>query len=221
MKSSGRQVKDLLYAQVARIGKAVCSPKRLELIDLLCQGEKPVERLASEAQISLKLASAHLKELRLAHLVEARREGKNVYYRLTGDTVADFWVAIRSLAEDRLLDLQAALEKLTEHPHELKPLSGKELLGLAKNGEVMVLDVRPQSEYAAGHLPYAQSMPLDELKKRLAELPHDKPIVAYCRGPFCLMAVEAAALLNKKGFRAIRFEEGVAEWRAHGLPVEV
>ncbi|KAB2308274.1 metalloregulator ArsR/SmtB family transcription factor [Betaproteobacteria bacterium SCN2] len=221
MENTGRQVKDLLYAQVARIGKAVCSPKRLELIDLLCQGEKSVERLAEEAGISLKLASAHLKELRQAHLVEARKEGKNVYYRLTGNTVADFWVSIRSLAEERLLDLQAALDKLTEHPHELKPLSGKELLGLAKNGEVMVLDVRPPSEYEAGHLPYAQSMPLDELKKRLSELPRDKPIVAYCRGPFCLMAVEAAELLNKKGFRAIRFEEGVAEWRAHGLPVEV
>lgn len=221
MKRSGRQVKDLLYAQVARIGKAVCSPKRLELIDLLCQGEKPVERLAAEAQMSVKLASAHLKELRLAHLVEARKEGKNVYYQLTGNAVADFWVAIRSLAEDRLLDLQAALDKLTEHPSQLQPLSGKELLARARNGEVMVLDVRPTSEYAAGHLPYAQSMPLDELKKRLAELPRDKPIVAYCRGPFCLMAVEAAELLNQKGFRAIRFEEGVAEWRAHGLPVEV
>ena len=221
MKNSGRQVKDLLYAQVARIGKAVCSPKRLELIDLLCQGEKPVERLAAEAQISLKLASAHLKELRLAHLVEARKEGKHVYYRLTGNSVADFWVAIRSLAEDRLLDLQAALDKLTEHPSQLQPLSGKELLARARNGEVMVLDVRPTSEYAAGHLPYAQSMPLDELKKRLAELPRDKPIVAYCRGPFCLMAVEAAELLNQKGFQAIRFEEGVAEWRAHGLPGEV
>ncbi len=219
-KISGRQVKDVLYAQVARIGKAVCSPKRLELIDLLCQGEKPVERLADEAGISVKLTSAHLKELRLAHLVEARKEGKNVYYRLTGNTVADFWVAIRSLAEERLLDLQAELTKLTEHPHELKPLNSKELLGLAKSGEVLVLDVRPPSEYAAGHLPYAQSMPLEELKKRIAELPRDKPIVAYCRGPFCLMAVEATELLNKRGFQAIRFEEGVAEWRAHGLPVE-
>jgi rhodanese-related sulfurtransferase len=221
MENSGRQVKDVLYAQVARIGKAVCSPKRLELIDLLCQGEKSVEHLAMDAGISLKLASAHLKELRQAHLVEARKEGKNVYYRLSGNSVADFWVTIRSLAEDRLLDLQSALAKLTEHPDELKPLSGRELLTRAKNGEVMVLDVRPPAEYAVGHLPFAQSMPLDELRKRLADLPRDKPIVAYCRGPFCLMAVEAAELLNKKGFKAIRFEEGVAEWRAQGLPVEV
>lgn len=218
--NSARQVKDVLYAQVARIGKAVCSPKRLELIELLCQGEKPVERLASEAGISLKLASAHLKELRLAHLVETRKEGKNVFYRLTSETVADFWVAIRSLAEDRLLELRAALSKLSEHAHELTPMNRKELLKRAKDGEVMVLDVRPEAEYAVSHLPYAQSMPLDELKKRLKELPQDKPVVAYCRGPFCLMAVEAVELLNKKGFQAIRLEDGVAEWRAHGLPVE-
>jgi rhodanese-related sulfurtransferase/predicted transcriptional regulator len=211
----------VLYAQVARIGKAVCSPKRLELIELLCQGEKPVERLAAEAGISVKLASAHLKELRLVHLAEARKEGKNVYYRLTSEAVADFWVAIRSLAEDRLLELRASLAKLSEHAHELTPMSREELLARAKEGEVTVLDVRPETEYATGHLPYAQSMPLDELRKRLEDLPRDKPVVAYCRGPFCLMAVEAVELLNKQGFRAIRLEDGVAEWRANGLPVEV
>jgi len=221
MEKSGRHVKDALYAQVARIGKAVCSPKRLELIDLLCQGEKPVERLAAEAQISLKLASAHLKELRQAHMVEARKEGKNVYYRLTGESVADFWVAIRSLAEDRLLELRAALATLAENANELTPISRDELLARAKRGEVVVLDVRPPSEYTTGHLPYAQSMPMDELKKRLAELPRDKPVVAYCRGPFCLMSMQAVEYLNQQGFHAVRFEEGVAEWRAHGLPVEV
>jgi rhodanese-related sulfurtransferase/predicted transcriptional regulator len=221
MEKSGRHVKDALYAQVARIGKAVCSPKRLELIDLLCQGEKPVERLAAEAQISLKLASAHLKELRQAHMVEARKEGKNVYYRLTGESVADFWVAIRSLAEDRLLELRAALATLAENANELTPISRDELLARAKKGEVVVLDVRPPSEYITGHLPYAQSMPMDELKKRLAELPRDKPVVAYCRGPFCLMSLQAVEYLNRQGFHAVRFEEGVAEWRAHGLPVEV
>jgi rhodanese-related sulfurtransferase/predicted transcriptional regulator len=219
--NSARQVKDVLYAHVARIGKAVCSPKRLELIELLCQGEKSVERLAAEASISLKLASAHLKELRLAHLVETRKEGKNVIYRLTSEAVADFWVAIRSLAEDRLLELRASLARLSEHAHELTPMSRKELLARAKRGEVTVLDVRPEAEYTTSHLPYAQSMPLDELKKRLDDLPRDKPVVAYCRGPFCLMAVEAVELLNKKGFQAIRLEDGVAEWRAQGLPVEV
>jgi rhodanese-related sulfurtransferase/predicted transcriptional regulator len=218
---SGRQVKDVLYAQVARIGKAVCSPKRLELIELLCQGEKPVERLAAEAEISLKLASAHLKELRLAHLVEARKEGKNVYYRLTSEAVADFWVAIRSLAEDRLLELSTALTKLSEKMNELTPMSRKQLLAQARRGEVVVIDVRPETEFAAGHLPYAQSLPLAELQKRLAELPRDKPVVAYCRGPFCLMAKEAVEFLQKEGFQAIRLEDGVAEWRAHGLPVKI
>jgi rhodanese-related sulfurtransferase/DNA-binding HxlR family transcriptional regulator len=217
---SERQVKDVLYAQVARIGKAVCSPKRLELIDLLAQGEKSVEQLASEAEISQKLASAHLRELRLANLVEARREGKNVYYRLSGKTVADFWVALRSLAEDRLLELRAALSELSESIHELTPMSREEILELARRGEVVVLDVRPETEFAAGHLPYAHSMPLSQVQKRLAELPRDRPVVAYCRGPFCLMAKEAAELLNKEGFRALRLEDGVAEWRARGLPVE-
>jgi DNA-binding transcriptional ArsR family regulator len=162
MSNPGRQIKNVLYAQVARIGKAVSSPKRLELIELLCQGEKSVEQLAAEAEISLKLASAHLKELRLAHLVEPRRDGKNVYYRLTSEAVADFWVGIRSLAEDRLLELRSALAKLSEHAHELTPMSRETLLEQARQGEVMVLDVRPGSEYAAGHLPYAQSMPIDE-----------------------------------------------------------
>ena len=218
---SERQVKDLLYAQVARIGKAVSSPKRLELIELLAQEEKSVEQLASGAEISVKLASAHLKELRMAHLVEARREGKNVYYRLAGDAVADFLVTIRTLAEDRLLELRAALANLAEHLHDLTPMSREEILNLARRGEVMVLDVRPETEYAAGHIPYAQSMPLSEVQKRLADLPRDKPVVAYCRGPFCLMAKEAVEYLNRQGYRAIRLEDGVAEWRAHGLPVEV
>ncbi len=214
-----RQTKDLLYAQVARIGKAVCSPKRLELIELLCQGEMTVERLAAEAEISVKLASAHLKELRMAHLVETRKVGKYVYYRLTDASVADFWVAIRTLAEARLLELRAALANLATHADELQPMSREALLRQARKGEVVVLDVRPEAEYAAGHLPYARSLPLSELQQRLAELPRDKPVVAYCRGPFCLMAKEAVELLSQQGYAATRLEDGVAEWRAHGLPV--
>lgn len=220
MKTPERRLKDVLYGQVARIGKAVCSPKRLELIEILCQGEKSVDRLAADAAISVKLTSAHLKELRLAHLVTTRKEGKNVFYRLTDVAVADFWVCIRALAEDRLLELRAALGTLAENAGELMPMGREILLTQAQNGDVMVLDVRPGSEYATGHLPYAVSMPLDELKKRLAELPRDKPIVAYCRGPFCLMAQEAVELLRQEGIAATRFDDGVAEWRAHGLPLE-
>lgn len=219
MNMSNRQIKDVLYAQVARIGKAISSPKRLELIEILCQGEKTVEQLAKNAEISVKLASAHLKELRIAQLVEARREGKNMHYRLTSHAVADFWVVVRALAEDRLVELRVALAQLAQYPDELAPVGRKELLAQAKRGEVVVLDVRPESEFAASHLPFALSMPLAELHKHLDELPRDKPVVAYCRGPFCLMAKEAVEVLRGAGIQAVRMEEGVAEWRASGLPV--
>jgi rhodanese-related sulfurtransferase/DNA-binding transcriptional ArsR family regulator len=209
---NSRRIKDLLYEQVARIGKAAGSPKRLELIELLCQGEKTVETLANEASISMKLASAHLRELRSAHLVETEKHGKNVIYRIANREVAEFWVAIRSLAEDRLVELKMALAQLTSDPKVLTPQDRKSLVKLAKNGDVVVLDVRPSTEYAAAHLPYAQSMPIEELKSRLAELPKGKTIVAYCRGPYCLMAVDAVHLLKQQGYEAIHLPEGVAEW---------
>lgn len=213
-------IKDFLYEQVARIGKAVASPKRLQLIELLCQGEKSVELLATQAEISVKLASAHLKELRLARLVETRRDGKYVLYRLASTSVADLWVTLRSEAEERLVELQVALANIVEHREELKGLDRKALLKKAAAGEVLVLDVRPSDEYATAHLPHARSLPVDELKRRLAELPKDTPVVAYCRGPFCLMAKDAVELLRKKGYRAFHLTDGVAEWRAHGLPIE-
>lgn len=212
--------KSYLYEQVARIGKAVASPKRLELIELLCQGEKTVEALAGQAEISVKLASAHLKELRLARLVETRKDGKYVLYRLAGTSVADLWVTLRSQAEERLVELQVALASLVEHRDDLEGLDRKAILKKAKAGEVLVLDVRPAEEFATAHLPHARSLPVDELKKRLAELPKDAPVVAYCRGPFCLMARDAVELLRKKGYRAFHLTDGVAEWRARGLPVE-
>jgi rhodanese-related sulfurtransferase len=215
-----RDTKNHLYEQVARIGKAVASPKRLELIELLCQGEKTVEVLAAQAEISVKLASAHLKELRLARLVETRKDGKYVLYRLAGTGVADLWVNLRSEAEERLVELQVALAAIVEHGDELKGVDRAAILKRAKAGEVLVLDVRPEEEFAAAHLPYARSLPVDELKKRLAELPKDVPVVAYCRGPFCLMAKDAVELLRKKGYRAFHLTDGVAEWRARGLPIE-
>lgn len=218
--SGARQIKDLLYEQVSRIGKAISSPKRLELIEVLCQGEKSVEQLAADTDISVKLASAHLKGLKAAHLVSTRREGKHIYYRLADDQVADMWVMLRTLAEERLLELQAAMHKLVEKPEELAAVNAEDLLAQARRGEVIVLDVRPEAEYSVAHLPYARSMPVSELQKRMAELPTDKPIVAYCRGPFCLMAKEAVNLLEQQGRRAQRIELGVAEWRALGLPIE-
>lgn len=215
-----RETKNFLYEQVARIGKAVASPKRLELIELLCQGEKTVEALAAQADISVKLASAHLKELRAARLVETRKEGKYVLYRLASTSVANLWVNLRSAAEERLVDLQVALANLVAHGDELEGLDRKSILKKAATGEVLVLDVRPSEEFAVAHLPHARSLPVDELRKRLAELPKDTPVVAYCRGPFCLMAKDAVALLRKKGYRAMHLTDGVAEWRARGLPIE-
>jgi rhodanese-related sulfurtransferase/DNA-binding transcriptional ArsR family regulator len=210
--NDARHTKDLLYEQVARIGKAACSPKRLELIELLCQGEKTVDMLSREAEISMKLASAHLRELRAAHLVETEKQGKNVIYRIANRAVADFWVAIRSLAEDRLVELRMALAQMASNPKELAPQDRDSLVKLAKKGEVIMIDVRPATEYEAAHLPFARSIPLDELKNRLAELPAGKTVVAYCRGPYCLMAKDAVELLRQQGFEAVRLPEGVAEW---------
>jgi len=215
-----RSVKDHLYEQVARIGKAVANPKRLELIELLCQGEKTVEMLAAQADISVKLASAHLKALRVARMVETRKDGKYVLYRLASTSVADLWVNLRAEAEERLVELQVALAAIVEHGDTLEGIDREAILRKATAGEVLVLDVRPHEEFAAAHLPHARSLPVDELKQRLAELPKDVPVVAYCRGPFCLMAKDAVELLRKKGYRAIHLTDGVAEWRAHGLPIE-
>lgn len=212
--SEHRTIKDALYEQVARIAKAAASPKRLELIELLCQSPKTVDVLAREAGISTKLASAHLKELKAARLVEAEREGKFIRYRLASDDVARFWVAIRLLAEDRLFELQEALRTLGERTREWVGSGRDELLERARRGEVVVIDVRPAEEFDAGHLPFARSMPLAELRHRVAELPLDKPVIAYCRGPFCLMSSDAVSLLRNHGVDAQQLREGVAEWSA-------
>ena len=207
-----RKTKDLLYEQVARIGKIFSSPKRLELIELLCQGEKTVEALAREASISVKLTSSHLRELRMAQLVETERKGKNICYRLADKSVADLWVQVHTLAEERLIELQLALQKIATHPDDLIPSDRDSLMKSARKGEVVVLDVRPTEEYLVAHLPFARSIPLGELRQRLAELPKDRFIVAYCRGPYCLMANDAVELLKREGYAAIHLRDGVAEW---------
>ncbi len=209
-----RKIKDLLYEQVSRIGKVFSSPKRLELIELLCQGEKTVETLAKEASISVKLTSSHLRELRMAHLVETERQGKNIHYRLADKSVADMWVQIHTLAEERLIELQLALQKIATQPDDLVPSDRDSLMKAARKGEVVVLDVRPIGEYLNAHLPFARSIPIEELRQRLSELPKDRAIVAYCRGPYCLMAVDAVALLRQEGYSAIHLREGIAEWEA-------
>ncbi len=158
-----RKIKDLLYEQVARIGKAFSSPKRLELVELLCQGEKAVETLAREASISVKLTSAHLRELRTANLVETKRQGKNIYYRLADKSVADLWVQVHTLAEERLVDLQMALQRIVTQPDDLLANDRESLMKAARKGEVVVLDVRATEEYLTAHLPFARSIPLKEL----------------------------------------------------------
>jgi len=215
-----RQLKDLLYEQVARIGKALASPKRLEMLEVLAQSEKTVEALSAELAIDVKLASAHLRSLREARLVQTRREGKYIYYRVSGPDVAGLWANLREVAEENLVELRMAVDQMTADPEKLSKLDGKALMQKAKQGEVVVIDVRPQQEYDTAHLPFARSMPLDELAKRLAELPKRQEIVAYCRGPFCLLSDEAVKLLQARGYKARKILQGVSEWHMAGLPLE-
>ncbi len=214
-----RPVKDSLYEQFARIGKAVASPKRIELLDLLCQGERSVEALAQAANMPVKNTSAQLKELRLARLVETRREGTRVYYRLADDAVCGFFFTLRDLARTRLTEVEQIARDYFESPDHLEPVRQEDLLSRAQSGEVVVVDVRPREEYEAGHIPGAISLPLPELEDRLSELPQENEIVAYCRGPYCVLAPEAVTIMRARGFRARRLEEGFPEWRAAGLPV--
>lgn len=212
MSSDARAIKDSLYEQVARMGKVFASPKRLELIELLCQSEKTVEMLAEQAAISMKLASSHLRELREANVVATERQGKNIVYRLADKAVAQVWVHLHLLAESRLVELQSALQKISAAPDDLVPNDRESLMKMARRGEVVVLDVRPTEEYLSAHLPFARSIPLAELRTRLDELPKDRPVVAYCRGPYCLMAKDAMELLRAAGFQSIHLRDGVAEW---------
>ncbi len=214
-----RALKSLLYEQVARMGKALSSPKRLEILEMLAQGEKAVETIVAEVGIDVKLASAHLKALRTAHLVEVRRDGKRMIYRLSGADVAQLGVMLRHVAQEHLLELRMALRQMVSAPELLTQVSRKDLLARARRGEIVMLDVRPQAEYDTAHLPHARSMPLAELAHRLAELPRDVEIVAYCRGPFCVMSDAAVALLKTHGFRARKTLDGVSEWLAAGLPL--
>ena len=213
--------KKAIYEQIARIGKATASPPRLELLDLLCQGPHTVERLAREAGLSVANTSQHLRVLHGARLVEAEKEGLFVRYRLADPAVCEFFRALRALAEHRLAEIDSLVRQFREGRESLEPLERKALLRRIRRAEVTVLDVRPPEEYYAGHIAGAISVPLKDLKARLSKLPRRQEIVAYCRGPYCVLAVEAVRLLKAKGFRARRLEDGVPEWRAQGLPVAV
>jgi rhodanese-related sulfurtransferase/DNA-binding transcriptional ArsR family regulator len=215
-----RQFKDAIYEQLARLGKAISAPKRIELLDLLCQSPRTVEALAEQAAISVANTSQHLKVLRAARLVDAEKKGLYVVYRLADPDIARFIVALRELASDRLAEVDRVTRDYFEERGEPEAVADKELLRRVRNGEVTILDVRPVEEYRAGHIPDAISIPVNELKSRLEELLKKREIVVYCRGPYCVMALDAVELLRKKGFKVQRMELGVADWRAHGWRVE-
>jgi rhodanese-related sulfurtransferase len=217
---ANRRFKDSIYEQIARLGKAVSTPKRLELLDLLCQGPRTVEALAVQATTSVANASQHLQVLRAARLVEAEKRGLYVEYRLADEQVCRFFHTLRGLAETRLAEIEQVTRAYLTQRGAMEAVPSNELLRRVRDGEVTVLDVRPPEEYRAGHIPGALSVPLSELKTRLGELPKDRDVVAYCRGPYCVMAIEAVGLLRKKGFKAYRMEQGVVEWRDRGWRVE-
>ncbi|MCE7004599.1 metalloregulator ArsR/SmtB family transcription factor [Kibdelosporangium philippinense] len=212
-----RDAKTALFDQFARVGKALASGKRLELLDLLAQGERTVDALAKAADLGLTTASSHLQTLKQANLVATRREGTKIFYRLAGADVAALYALVRTVAHDHLPDVEAA--RTAYLGQDTEQVTRTELLRRAESGEVVVLDVRPHEEYQAGHIPGAISIPVEELADRLAEIPADQEIVAYCRGAYCVFAYNAVRLLTAAGRPAVRLADGMLEWRLADLPV--
>lgn len=218
---TARQFKARLYGQFARLGKALASPYRLELLDLLAQGERTVESLATETNATIANISQHLQVLRNAGLAASRKQGLFVYYRVPDPSVLALCAALRTVAERQDAELDRIVRDHFGDRSEPEPVEMEELLRRARAGEVIVLDARPATEYAAGHIPGALSIPVDDLKQRLKQLPKSKPYVAYCRGPYCVYADQAVAQLRATGRRAKRLAIGLPEWKLAGLPVEV
>jgi len=215
-----RKYKNAIYEQFARVGKAVCNAKRLELLDLLLQTERSVEVLAEQAGSSVANVSQHLQVLKQARLVESERRGNRVVYRIADPAVGQMVHVVRAFAEKQLAEVSAITKQFLSGREGMEPVDRDVLLQRVRGGDAVVLDVRPREEYDAGHLPGAASIPLGELERRLSELPRDKEIVAYCRGPYCVLAVKAVEMLRERGYEAVRLEDGVQEWSEHGLPVE-
>ena len=215
-----RAAKTALFDEFARVGRALASGRRIELLDVLANGERSVEALAGEAGLSVANTSQHLQVLRQAGLVTARRQGTSVHYRLAGPEVFELWQALRTLASARLAEVQRLAAAYLGGRDRLEAVTRQELARRLQEGDrLVVLDVRPAAEYVAGHLPGAVSIPVGELRRRLAELPGDREIVAYCRGPYCAFAHDAVALLREAGFQARRLVDGLPEWQAAGLAV--
>lgn len=209
-----------IYAQFARIGKALGNPKRLQIVDLLAQAEQNVDDLARKTRLSVASVSQHLQVLRAANIVIPRREGNHIYYRLSSDQVLEVWDAMRNLANSSLLEIEYLVRSYGEDKQKLEAIDTDELRRRLEDDTITILDVRPEDEYRAAHIPSAVSIPLNELMRRLAELPKDKEIVAYCRATYCLLSDEAAQILAEAGFKVRVFRDGMPAWRMQGHPVE-
>ena len=214
-----RAAKTALFDEFARAAKALASGRRIELLDVLANGERTVEALAGEVGLSVANTSQHLQILRQAGLVSSRREGTSVHYRLAAPEVFELWRTLRTLAASHLAEVERLTAAYLGSRDELQPVTREELARRLQDDDLVVLDVRPATEYAAGHLPGAVSIPVGELRRRLAELPADREIVAYCRGPYCAFAHEAVGLLREEGYAARRLEDGLPEWQAAGLAI--
>jgi len=216
-----RRFKTLLYEQFARMSKALANSHRLELLDILAQSERPVEALAEETSMSVANTSRHLQILYAARLVQTRRAGVSIYYRLASDQVSQLWLSLRACGEQHLAEVHQLVSTFLQDRAALVSITVDELREALHEERVVLLDVRPKLEYQTGHLPQAYSIPVTELEARLAELPHDKEIIAYCRGPYCVFADEAVSFLREHGYQARRHDLGVADWRKLALPIEV
>lgn len=212
--------KQALFEQLARVARALASATRLELLDYLAQGERTVDALARISGLSVANTSKHLQQLRQAGLVLARKDGLHVYYSMSGDDVVDAVGSLRALAESRLAEVERLVSSYLANRDDMEPLAAEELMVRLRDDVVTVLDVRPPEEYAQGHLPEAINIPLSELEKHLGDLPSDREVIAYCRGPWCVLSFEAVAQLRMRGFKARRLEGGLPEWRSDGLPVD-
>lgn len=215
-----REFKDLVFEQFAKIAQAFSAPKRLEIIDILSQGERDVDSLSQQVSMSIANTSRHLQILKTAKLVETRREGVRIVYRIADEDVVNCWLGLQSLAEKRSADVKEIARVFFEERDSMEPITKEELLKRTQNNNVILIDVRPYQEYQNGHIQGAISIPLTELTNRLNEIPKHREVVAYCRGPYCVLSAEAMTVLKNAGFQAVRLKDGITEWKEAGLPIE-
>lgn len=216
-----REFKNKVYEELAKITKALANPHRLEIIELLAQGEFSVEQIASQTSLSVANASQHLQVLKASQLVEVTRQGNFIHYRLANTNVFKAWKALRELGVERIASIEKLVRDFRQSKFKFESVTIDELIKKIESGKITILDVRPEAEFKSGHIANAVSIPIDQLHKRLKELPKRNEIITYCRGPFCVYADEAVALLNKAGYKAIRLEEGFPDWQLEGHPIEV